>query len=47
MKSYNLWVCGVTFGVAASALFIGDYATACASGLLAVVTFFSWKTVKW
>lgn len=47
MKNYNLWVCGVAFGIAASALVVSDYVTASASGLLAVVTFFSWKTVKW
>lgn len=47
MKDYNLWCCGVNFGIAVSALVVGDYAIACTGSLLAVVTFISWKTVKW
>ena len=47
MKDYNLWVCGLTCGVAITSLITGDYETAGASSFLAAVTFFSWRTFKW
>ena len=47
MKDYNLWVCGLTCGVAITSLITDDYESAGFCSLFAMLTFFSWRTFKW